>query len=588
MKRYHSFCARTLTLAAMTAGVIFSAPVYSSKVDGTKLSHYVSKDDVYLNADTPGPDGLYYFQVSDPSTDVILSDDLASCRQVNVVGGVITSVVVTGCEHPTAAGAIPAIRVKLSHFNDTSSNGGVYKLELIQASCAVVNGNSITYPNSCAKTHNFKIGGVDSQIVSSLLSGTKYYDYDKNGAFGATESALGQGFTVAVSVNGGPATNIPTDAFGFWSAEVIGPGSYKACEVLLPNGWSQSGPAAGAVAGSATADGSHCWTGIIGDADISDLDFGNYLGVGGMKYFDANTDGLNTPGEAGIPGIKIKIAYCATVGCTPDNLSPATQVMTGAGGLWNLVFPLVNGKPVTNWRACEILPVLGWNQTGPVSGANAGGATADINKCWNGSVGVAAGTAIDFGNVCLGATAGAYSKGFWTNNNGKSILSSNDTATPYPGAGNWRSILNASNLANGNGTSYSVPVPPATFATAFSNFSSWLGSASATNMSNMLSAQLAAMELNVGCASLNPALLVYAGTPPASCNVSTLPQPPNAQGYMSVTNLMQDAVTELGLNKNSVSGSPDRACQEFVKTTLDNADNGKNFVQPGPCPVVYP
>jgi len=107
-------------------------------------------------------------------------------------------------------------------------------------------------------------------------------------------------------------------------------------------------------------------------------------------------------------------------------------------------------------------------------------------------------------------------------------------------------------------------------------------------MSNMLSAQLAAMELNVGCASLNPALLVYAGTPPASCNVSTLPQPPNAQGYMSVTNLMQDAVTELGLNKNSVSGSPDRACQEFVKTTLDNADNGKNFVQPGPCPVVYP
>jgi hypothetical protein len=48
-----------------------------------------------------------------------------------------------------------------------------------------------------------------------------------------------------------------------------------------------------------------------------------------------------------------------------------------------------------------------------------------------------------------------------------------------------------------------------------------------------------------------------------------------------------DAGCGLGLNKNTVSG-PDRTCQEFVKTTLDNADNGKNFVQPGPCPVVYP
>jgi hypothetical protein len=107
-------------------------------------------------------------------------------------------------------------------------------------------------------------------------------------------------------------------------------------------------------------------------------------------------------------------------------------------------------------------------------------------------------------------------------------------------------------------------------------------------MANMLSAQLGAMELNVGCANLNPALLVLAGTQPSSCTALTLPQPPNAQGFISVSNLMLDAVTELGLNKNTPAGSPDRTCQEFVKTTLDNADNGKNFVQPGPCPVVYP
>jgi len=494
-----------------------------------------------------------------------------------------------GCEHPDVAGDNGGRRVKLMPFNDTSSNGGVYKLYLIQANCSGVtaNGTAVSFPSNCASSHTFKIGSAADPPVSSLLSGTKYYDYDRDGAFGVSESALGLGFTIAVTVNSGAPTNIPTDATGFWSAEVVGPGTFKACEVAPPNGWTQSGPASGATASGATAGADHCWSGTIGEPDISGLDFGNYLSVSGMKYYDINTDGVNSA-EAGIPGVKIKVAYCETAACVPSNLSPAAQVITGAGGLWSLVFPLVNGKPVVAWRACEILPIAGWNQTGPVSGATANGAHADVSKCWNGTVGTAVGTALDFGNVCLGTTAGAYSKGFWTNNNGRAILSSNDTGKPYPDAGNWRAILNAANLANSNATSYTVPIPPVTFTNAYSNFSSWLSGASATNMANMLSAQLAAMELNVGCANLNPALLVLAGTPPASCTGTTLPQPPNGQGFISITNLMFDGVTELGLNKNTLTGSPDRACQEFVKTALDNADNGKTFVQPGPCPVIYP
>lgn len=35
-----------------------------------------------------------------------------------------------------------------------------------------------------------------------------------------------------------------------------------------------------------------------------------------------------------------------------------------------------------------------------------------------------------------------------------------------------------------------------------------------------------------------------------------------------------------------LSGNPERACQEFKKTTLDKANNNLNFVQePGVCPV---
>ena len=51
---------------------------------------------------------------------------------------------------------------------------------------------------------------------------------------------------------------------------------------------------------------------------------------------------------------------------------------------------------------------------------------------------------------------------------------------------------------------------------------------------------------------------------------------------------MTTANTELCAHGVTLSGSPFRAFQECMKTTLDNANNNQNFVQATPCPFSFP
>jgi hypothetical protein len=51
---------------------------------------------------------------------------------------------------------------------------------------------------------------------------------------------------------------------------------------------------------------------------------------------------------------------------------------------------------------------------------------------------------------------------------------------------------------------------------------------------------------------------------------------------------MTTANTELCAHGVTLSGSPFRAFQECMKTTLDNANNNLNFVQGTPCPFAFP
>jgi hypothetical protein len=173
------------------------------------------------------------------------------------------------------------------------------------------------------------------------------------------------------------------------------------------------------------------------------------------------------------------------------------------------------------------------------------------------TIGAGESATAEFGNLCLGA-GGGLTLGFWSNKNGQALFGADDLA-----------LMVSLNLRNANGTDFD----PA----SYTKFRSWLLSATATNMSYMLSAQLSAMELNVFNGKVNGGALIYApGTTSA-----------NALGFATVNAVMAEANVELGLHGLTLDGSPYRAYQEALKNALDNANNNKTFVQPTACPFTF-
>jgi hypothetical protein len=198
------------TMAHAPSGAIFTTLADGSEVN---LNHFPSKEAVYLDGG-PGPgapqtaagldDGTYVFQVTDPSGKTLLSQDAAKCRQVTVAAGVITAVVVTGCQHATGNDIDhpPAKTVQLMPYKDTPNNGGVYKawvtrvedfllgcqelgkpgatgLDLVD--CGVkTQGNAHGFIPSHSKTDNFKV--KNTRLIREI-DAIFYRDANGNGAY---------------------------------------------------------------------------------------------------------------------------------------------------------------------------------------------------------------------------------------------------------------------------------------------------------------------------------------------------------------------------------------------------------------------
>jgi len=177
---------------------------------------------------------------------------------------------------------------------------------------------------------------------------------------------------------------------------------------------------------------------------------------------------------------------------------------------------------------------------------------------------------VEFGNVCLGA-GGGLTLGFWSNKNGQNLENAADF-TFLTGLC-LRTAGGSNQDFNGNLTQNK------------SALHDWLLNASATNMANMLSAQLAAMELNVRHPVVTGTALVYGGDCVKAYQQSQ--QLPGSNGFITINDLMTAANTELCLHGTTLSGSPFRAFQECMKTTLDQANNNINFVQGSPCPFTF-
>jgi len=166
-----------------------------------------------------------------------------------------------------------------------------------------------------------------------------------------------------------------------------------------------------------------------------------------------------------------------------------------------------------------------------------------------------------FGNYCQ-SPSGGLGVGFWTNKNGQALITAADLCA-----------LNALSLRNTNGTDFDpltgCPNPTDQQLNAgITALGKWLTAATATNMANMLSAQLAALVLSLRHGYVN-------GDSFDLCHGTTLNQ------------LILDANASLAANGNTTASGAARTMQEAMKKCLDALNNGGLVVPPGPCQIAY-
>lgn len=173
--------------------------------------------------------------------------------------------------------------------------------------------------------------------------------------------------------------------------------------------------------------------------------------------------------------------------------------------------------------------------------------------------------AVVFGNLCLGA-GGGHTLGFWSNKNGQATMNDGPAGgSPSNNINPELALLTSLHLKDGNANDFNP--------TSYSQFRTWLLSANATNMAYMLSAQLAAMALNVEAGFVDPSALIFA---PQTSSANTL-------GFATVQQIINEANAALQANPDTTASGTARTDQEELKNALDNANNNRTFVQATPC-----
>jgi len=469
------------------------------------------------------------------------------------------------------------IQADVDTANGTATGGASVSLD---ASLTPPSGNcySVDVPNDAVAT----VGSLDFfnvPTVTSSFSGHKYLDLNGNGTFDTGEPGL-TGWTIDITPTGGATVTQTTGTGGAWSyttpevAPKSGTTDYTICETAnqKPH-WAQTGPVAAdlttangtATGGSSAVLSGKCYVVTVpNDAtnSMGSLDFFNQpTGViSGAKYYDGNKNGQNDS-EPAVNGWKIVIK-------TSPGGTVVQTLTTASGG----VFTSNDLAPGT-YTVSEVAATNGWTETGNTvnQSSTSGGANVSLLSFTytvtipNDQLSTASN--LYFGNVCT-VRPGGLTLGFWSNKNGQALETQNDFTSTTSG-------LNALNLRNANGTDKDFTD---TLANNKKALNTWLLSASATNMAYMLSAQLAAVQLNVNHGITNQNIVVD-GTRTV------------AQEIVYANSLLANPIaagTFVGQNGSvTVAASALRTEQDRVKTIIDSINNNGGFVQPGPgtCPA---
>ena len=365
---------------AQLPGAIFTSERTGTTVNGNL---YQNKEDVYLNGGPQSaggaqlPDGTYYFQVTDPSGAVLLSNDDIAMRRLQVVGGHVLGAVAPGHANGDpwldSGGMTQRQGVQLYPFDSTPNLGGVYKVWLTPVERYAPGEGSFGFLGDWSKTDNFKVDlPLDDDPITTFVI-RKYHDRNGDGTRGAGEESLsGWQFNVFVTdVDGNSVTTTPANPTTDANGEVVVttellplsryPLQWKVREVQQSAPWRQTEPHSESM-GSELSDGQWCWSGTdtVGGAVVT-VDFGNaqFASLAGTKFNDQNGDAVRDPNEPGLPGFTIQI-----VATFPDGYVRTEIAVSSLDGRWSAgPYPLG-----TQWVVSETTPPDPWRQTYPAGG----------------------------------------------------------------------------------------------------------------------------------------------------------------------------------------------------------------------------
>jgi 5-hydroxyisourate hydrolase-like protein (transthyretin family) len=407
----------------------------------------------------------------------------------------------------------------------------------------------------------------DFQDIS--ISGTKYIDTTGKGLVNG-QSPYNAGVTVTLTGTNSLGNTITltttTDSSGKYSFTTTGSngllaGTYTITETP-PTGWIET-------------DGKTYSKTVSGGSTVTGVNFSDFqdITISGTKYIDTTGQGL-VPGESPYTGgVLITLTGTNSLGKTIT-----LTITTDKNGNYSFTTTASNGLLAGTYTLKET-PPAGWIET---DGKNysetvSGGSTI---------------TGVNFSDAHVGAKGSPLTKGYWANHT--SNISQGDI-----------NYLNTLNLRNLDGSLFTMTGSLNNQRSQLSNF---LLGANSSNPANQLSAQLAAMVLNVRHGSspaagdtnltgvsgtsvvYDPALAAFASAlntaPTGNPSTGGVGGPGflSGGGFITVNNLITATAKEL-----SYFGKPSQSQLQYngvlaynfeneLENVLDNANNNKNFV----------
>jgi hypothetical protein len=547
-----------LAVAAPTAGAVSGAAftTVNEAVDGAghckngnpavNCNIYDGKQFVWLNG---GPaaaalgDGTYFFAVLVPGGQPDPNDGGAKnlsdgangrfdTRTFSVANGTISYPRPPGTHH------FDDNKIRLMPYDDTTNPGGVY----IMAICSLAQGYPVN-PSTC-KYDAFKVreGEVAKEdlAVEKTAAGTFKRTFD---------------WTVAKTVDGQPSV------------------SYNAATKTLSYQvvYTKTGPTKSdfAVSGDITVTNPNAFD--VPGVNVSDTlndAAATSCQVADGKYTDA--DGLQRTVSAASGTLRALTTVDYAYSCSPADDTATENTATVAWTDFGSPNASAQASAPVTWTATTVHDCVDVSDTNTASGAPSGRicgsqtflytltVTPDANRCTTVD-NTAAFVAVDDSEHTRSSSASArvcapiangFTLGFWSNKNGEAALN----ACPGGGMTPALAYLSSLYLVDGRGNDFNP--------TSYTQFKNWLLAADATNMSYMLSAQMAATALNVRCQGMDGTAFIAH---------------PLTGAPVRIADLILEANAFLATNKNTTKSGAARDKATAYKNAFDNLNNNRVF-----------